>query len=100
LRIVVQQRDNSGSIRRSWPGAPPDGTPLGKVLVISASQSRRPLPVEINYDKVIWSGLSWAVGEIAHHAMQPDELISIRCSSTEREPITLEVSLYALDYRQ
>jgi hypothetical protein len=37
---------------------------MGKIFVLNAWQNARPVPVDINYDKAIWSGLSWAVGEI------------------------------------
>ena len=67
----MQQRSaKDGTIMRSWKGGPPTGTNMGKFFVLSASQDGKPLPVEINYDKVIWSGLSWAVGEIGHAGLK------------------------------
>ena len=98
LRIVMQQRSTKdGSVMRSWKGGPPNGTNMGKVFVIKASQDGKPLPVEINYDKVIWSGLSWAVGEIRRDAMKPGEAIAVECSSAE-DGVRLDASIYAVEY--
>jgi len=40
---------------------PPNGTTVGKVCAARYPGGRRG-PIDINYDKMIWSGLSWAVG--------------------------------------
>jgi hypothetical protein len=98
LRIVFQQRGSDGNVRRSWPGGPPDGTSMARVLTISASQNGKNLPIVINYDKLIWSGLSWAVAEIRHSVLSPGEPVTIRCSSAEKETITLQGQLFIVDY--
>jgi hypothetical protein len=98
LRIILEQRGKDGHLTRSWPGGPPDGIPVGKVLVLQATQGKRSIPIEINYDKMIWSGLSWAVGEIRHDAMHRGEPITIRCSSTEKGPVALDCTLFAVQY--
>jgi hypothetical protein len=100
LRIVMQQRGRDGHIRRSSGGAPPNGTAMDKILMLRAWQSGRPLPIEINYDKVIWSGLSWAVGEIKHSAMTTTtgEAVTIRCSSSEKDSVTLDGHIFAVEY--
>ena len=99
LRIVMRQRSaKDGNIMRSWKGGPPNGTNMGKVFTLSASQDGKPLPVEINYGKVIWSGLSWAVGEIAHPSLRPGVPVTIECSSAEADPIQLEGHLYRVEY--
>ena len=98
LRIILQQRGKDGRMMRSWPGGPPDGTSVGKVLVLQATQGGKTIPIHINYDKMIWSGLSWAVGEIPHNAMRAGEPIMIRCSSTEKKPVTLDCKLFAVQY--
>jgi hypothetical protein len=71
---------------------------MGKFFVLSASQDGKPLPVEINYDKVIWSGLSWAVGEIPHGALRPEAPVTIECSSAEESPVQLEGHVYQVEY--
>ena len=98
LRIVMQQRGSDGRIRRSSGGAPPNGTTMGKIFMLRAWQSGRPLPIEINYDKAIWSGLSWAVGEIKHSAMTTGEAVTIRCSSSEKDSVTLDGHIFAVEY--
>ncbi len=98
LRIVMQQRGSDGRIRRSSGGAPPNGTTMGKILMLRAWQSGQPLPIEINYDKAIWSGLSWAVGEIKHSAMTTGEAVTIRCSSSEKDSVTLDGHIFAVEY--
>jgi hypothetical protein len=99
VRIVMQQRSaKDGTIMRSWKGGPPNGTNMGKVFTLTASQDGKPIPVEINYDKVIWSGLSWAVGEIGHAALRPGVPVTIECSSAEEGPVDLEGRLYQVEY--
>jgi hypothetical protein len=98
LRIIFQQRDNNGNITRSWPGGPPAGVSAGNALKISAEQGGKPLPVEINYDKQIWSGLSWGAGEIKRKNFAADSAITIRCISTEKTPMKLEGYLYEVNY--
>jgi hypothetical protein len=99
LRIIMQQRSaKDGIIMRSWKGGPPTGTNMGKFFVLSASQDGKPLPVEINYDKVIWSGLSWAVGEIPHGALRPEAPVTIESSSAEESPVQLEGRVYQVEY--
>jgi hypothetical protein len=103
LRIVMQQRSaKDGTLMRSWRGGPPNGTNMGKVFKLTASQDGKPVPVEIkveiNYDKVIWSGLSWAVGEIRHNALRPRQQVTIQCSSAEEESVVLEGKVYRVEY--
>ncbi|MGD0697444.1 MAG: hypothetical protein ABSB82_21700 [Terriglobia bacterium] len=98
VRIIFQQRGADGRIRRSWPGGPPNGTSMGKVLTISAEQKGKPLPVEIDYDKQIWSGLSWGVGEIKHKDFASGRPITIRCSSTEKDEAELDGHVFTVMY--
>jgi len=98
LRIVLQQRTADGSsIRRTWAGGPPKGENMGHVLKIEASQNGRPVNVRVNYDKVIWSGLSWGVGET--DAISSGQPLTIRCSSSEKDEVTLDVRVYRVQYR-
>jgi hypothetical protein len=99
LRIIMQQHSSKdGAIMRSWKGGPPTGTNMGKFFVLSATQDGKPLPIEINYDKVIWSGLSWAAGEIGHAALRPGAPVAIECSSAEESPVQLEGHVYQVEY--
>jgi hypothetical protein len=98
LRIIFQQHGKADETMRSWPGGPPDGTSMGKVLKIFAEQDGKPLPIEINYDKLIWSGLSWGAGEIKHKDFISGRTITIRCSSAEKDPVRLDGQLFEVEY--
>jgi hypothetical protein len=98
LRIIFQQRGKDGGILRSWPGEPPNGKTVGTVLKIVAEQGGKLVPIEINYDKQVWSGLSWGAGEIKHGDFAAGTPITIRCSSAEKNPVKLEAHLYSVNY--
>jgi hypothetical protein len=98
VRIIFQQKTVGGAIMRSWPGGPPKGTSVGKVLRIMAEQNGKPLPIEVTYDKVIWSGLSWGAGEIHHSDFIADRPILVRCFSAEKDPVRLEGWVYRVEY--
>ncbi len=98
VRIVFQQKNGEGAITRSWPGGPPKGISVGKVLQIAAEQDGKPVPIEVNYDKVIWSGLSWGAGEVNVADTRPGLPIRVRCSSTETGPMQLQAFVYAVEY--
>jgi hypothetical protein len=97
LRIVLRQIGKDGHQQRSWPGGPPNGTSVAKILVLEATQGKTNVPIEINYDKVIWSGLSWAVGEIRRADLHSDQPLTIRCSSGE-QAISLECKIFLIEY--
>src|SRR6202790_964503 len=44
LRIILQQRGKDGRLMRSWPGGRPDGGPVGKVIVLRATQGGKSIP--------------------------------------------------------
>jgi hypothetical protein len=107
LRIVMQQWGTDHRVRRSSGGAPPNGVTMGKIFVLRAWQSGRSLPVQISYDKAIWSGLSWAVGEIEHSEMEAGQPVMIRCfsndkdnekDSVEKNSVTLDGNIFTVEY--
>jgi hypothetical protein len=98
LRILFQQRDANGQIMRSWPGGPPNGKPMGSVLKIEAEQDGKPVPVNVQYDRQIWSGLSWGAGEIRSKDLSGKGPIRIRCSSAEPETRNLEGYIWIVEY--
>jgi hypothetical protein len=97
LRIVLRQ-SAGGKPLRSSAGAPPLGKTLGQILKLEASQGERELPVRINYDRALWSGLSWAVGEVSHTDLNPGVPVKVRCLSSERRPVELSVELYEVSH--
>jgi hypothetical protein len=97
LRIVLEQRNAQGRAVRTTGGSPPKGQSLGQLLSIEVTQGSTTLPLQTNYDKVIWSGLSWGVGEVlVEDITQP---VIIRCASREKSDITLHGALYIVAYR-
>jgi hypothetical protein len=98
LRVIMRQHNPDGTIRRTWAGGPPNGENMGKVFTIDATQEGRVIPVKIDYDKIIWSGLSWAVGEIDVRDLTPGKPIIVRFHSAEKDPITLEGAAFQVVY--
>jgi hypothetical protein len=98
LRIIFEQKDDKGEIVRSWPGGPPNGKSMGKVLAIQAERDGKVLPMDIQYDRQIWSGLSWGAGEIRGKDLVGQGPVRIRCSSAEGDVRILEGHVYAVEY--
>jgi hypothetical protein len=99
LRIIFQQKDEKGEIVRSWPGGPPNGKSMGKVLAIQTEQDGKVLPIDIQYDRQIWSGLSWGAAEIRGKDLNArGGPIRIRCSSAEPDVRILEARVYTVEY--
>jgi hypothetical protein len=95
LRIVLRQRDPAGPLRLTG-GAMPRRRPMGELLVVRVAQDGRPVPVNIAYDKVIWSGLSWAVGEVDCAGLAPGRPITITLTTADVRPLTLSGAIYAV----
>lgn len=94
LRIIMQQCDASGMPVRSF-----SPQSMREFFRIEASQDGRLLPVEIDYDKKIWSGLSWAAGEVRRQNIAPDRPIRIRLSSAATEPsLCLTGRVFRVEY--
>jgi len=67
--------------------------------VIEAFQDRRALPIAKNYDKIIWSGLSWAVGEIRRNDIAPGEPIELRLSTPDQDSsIHLDGQVFSVEH--
>jgi hypothetical protein len=96
VRIVMRQSVNGKPLRTSR-GAPPNGTSLGQLFLIQAAQAGRTVPVHVNYDKAIWSGLSWGVGEVKQADLTPGSGVTVRCVSLETQPVDLKVEIYAVE---
>ncbi len=90
----MMRQSAGGKPVRTAAGAPPNGISLGNLLKIEARQQGRSCPVQITYDKAIWSGLSWAVGEIKDRDLSPGLPLDIRCVSLEEQPVDLKAELY------
>jgi hypothetical protein len=99
IRILVQQYGMDKNPRRSSGGPPPNGKKMDTIIKISVTQKRKTLPMNIQYDKMIWSGLSWAAAELKNSSFNPDLPLEIKCMSTELEKLTLKAEVYAIHYQ-
>ncbi len=93
LRVVMRQSKN-GMAFRSNGGAPPNGKKLGEILKIEASRAGEDIPVKINYDKAIWSGLSWAAGELEIKKSESAKPLTISVSSAEKLDLSIDAEIY------
>jgi hypothetical protein len=98
VRIIMRQGAPWGGAQRTTGGAPPNGTPLGQMLTITVQQDGHTIPVDIQYDKAIWSGLSWAVGEVPVDVLAQGQPVRIVCKTWEPAPLTLTGELYRVGY--
>ena len=71
---------------------------MASVFTIEATQEGRSVPVAVDYDKIVWSGLSWAAGEIKASDLAPDKPVVVRFHSTEKDPVKLEGAAYQVVY--
>ena len=95
LRLVMQQYSPDGSLRRTWP---PKDTKMGKLFLLKAEQDGKELPIREDYNRVIWAGLSWAVGEISQKDLRAGAPLTLTFQSTEKDPVTLKGRLYLVNY--
>jgi len=98
LRVIMRERTPDGYIRRTWAGGPPNGTNMAKVFTIEVTQEGRAIPVQIDYDKIVWSRLSWAVGEIKISDLAPDKPVLVRFHSAEKDPVKLDGTAFQVVY--
>ncbi|MBV9963533.1 MAG: hypothetical protein JO072_14915 [Parafilimonas sp.] len=98
LRIIVQQYSSDGNPYRTWAGAPPNGTKMDQVIKITVTQNNNEIVTKKEYDKMIWSGLSWGVVEVEPSSVDKSKPLFIECSTTEKLPMTLKADVYAVKY--
>lgn len=98
IRILFQQFGADGFPRRSWGGAPPDGRKMDVFLQLSIRQNGKDVKYYKEYDKMIWSGLSWAAGEAEPASVDAATPLEVVCRSTETDPVVLRAWVYAVHY--
>ena len=98
IRIFFQQFGADGFPRRSWGGAPPDGKKIDAFLQLSIQQNGKDVKYYKEYDKMIWSGLSWAAGEAEPASVDAATPLEVVCRSTETDPVVLRAWVYAVNY--
>jgi hypothetical protein len=98
LRLIMQQYSPDGSLRRTWPTGSPNVENMGKLFLLKAEQNGKELPIREEYNREIWAGLSWAVGEIGQKDLQPGAPLTLTFQSMEKDPVTLKGRLYLVNY--
>jgi hypothetical protein len=98
LRIIIQQFGNDGNPYRTWGGAPPDGKKMDTLIKIIVQQNDKEIETTDQYDKMIWSGLSWGVVEVKQSKFDHSKPLFIQCSTEEKETLTLKANVYAVNY--
>ena len=97
MRLIMRQTTGAKPLRSSK-GAPPDGTSLAKILQIEILQDGMSVPVKVNYDEPIWSGLSWAVCEAKGRDFKGGHPLTVKCVSLDGRPLTLTAEAYVVNY--
>ncbi|MGK7396061.1 MAG: hypothetical protein ACNS62_15905 [Candidatus Cyclobacteriaceae bacterium M3_2C_046] len=100
IRIIIQQFGSDGLPVRSSGGSPPHGITLGHIIQIEAYQEGKAVPLQVQYDKAIWSGLSWGVAEIRAENLDLSKKLLLMGTSAEKNPVVLKGELYAVSYRK
>jgi hypothetical protein len=95
LRILVQQFGANGLPVRSWGGSPPDGKKMDTLIQIRARQGGADLLLFVEYNKMIWSGLSWGAAELRQGTFDASLPVEIECYSAEKDELRLEGRVYA-----
>lgn len=102
LRIVFQQRGPDGQPVRviTYP-RPTDPMAAGPIpdtgMRIEAWQPGWSLPVDQD-QRTSAPGISWGLGEIRHESWVPGRPITIRCTSVDQKPVTVEGKIYIVEY--
>lgn len=95
LRLVLQQlAADTGAPFRSRGGRKPPRLSLEQILRLEVRRDDHSLPVTVNHDRCVWSGLSWAVGEVPAAALRPGETLTVRGSSTESGAVRIRLEAY------
>lgn len=86
-RVLMSQSDAGGTAYRTWEG----GRTMDRVFSLEVTLDGKSVPVSIGYDRVIWSGMSWASGEFTLD--DPGEAV-VSCRAAEVESGRYSVRIY------
>lgn len=99
LRIIFRQFGANGFPMRSTGGGKTNDPGLDTIFKIQVKQSSKDLAVRINYNKTIWSGLSWAVGEVKSTDFTPGQSLEVHFTSTEKARVSITAEFQAVVYQ-
>jgi hypothetical protein len=87
LRVIFSQRAADGSAPRT------------ANMKIEAVQKGRPVEIiQPDQERAITTGISWGAGEIRGERLVRGQPVTISCSSSSEEPVTLSGSVYVVEY--
>jgi hypothetical protein len=97
LRLVLRQYAENGEPLRSRGGQKPPRTSMEKVLRFEVLRGGEVLPLEMTYNRPVWSGLSCVVAEVPAAALKPGETLAVRATSAEPVPTKLKLEVYHVE---
>jgi hypothetical protein len=95
IRIVCSLKGNDDKYYRV---AEYKDVTVGQLLKLTAKQNGNEVPVTINYDKKLWSGTSWASGEIANKSFVKNAPLIVTYTLDDPNEIKFEGTLYKVRY--
>jgi len=98
IRLIFWQTDAEGQPIRISGGSPPNGISVGTLNVLKVQQNKKELPLVINFDKQIWSGLSWVVAEIKNKDIVRGKPIDLFYSVESEKKCVIRGELYEVSY--
>lgn len=90
--------DEHGKAFRSWGGAPPTGIKMDHFFNIEVKQGKRSVPIKKSHDKMIWCGLSWAVGEVSADDIKEGRPLEISCTAIDGNSEHCLLEVYEVGY--
>jgi hypothetical protein len=94
LRIVMRQLSSKGTPVRTKGGPREIRKSMEELFHMEARSGERVLPMEVQWNRKIWSGLSWAVAEIPASELKNGETVTVHCTSAEPLPVRLKLEAY------
>lgn len=100
LRLVFSLKDKDGQPVRITGGNMGNRASIGKMLYVEAVQDGKLIPLKVNYDKKIWSGLSWSVVEISGKDVLPGKnlLVTLKADSRQAQGANVSGMIYHVTY--
>ena len=100
IRILFRLADGDGNPLRVSGGELAKRVSIGQRIRISVLKNKKALPLDIQYDKKIWSGLSWAAAELDSKYITPGSALNVQlyADPKQSEGAVVEAGIYYLDY--
>ena len=87
VRILFQQLDEHGT-----------GIKMDHFFNIEVKQGKRSVPIKKSHDKMIWCGLSWAVGEVSADDIKEGRPLEISCTVIDGNSEHCLLEVYEVEY--